>query len=632
MKRFIDLLTDEVSAAFEACGFEARFGRVVLSNRPDLCEFQCSGAMAAAKTYKTAPVKIAQPVADVLAKKTDVFAEVAVVMPGFINLKVSPGFLSDYAGEMTSDARMGYETLADAGNVVVDYGGANVAKPLHVGHLRSAVIGESVKRILSYAGYNAVGDVHLGDWGLPIGQIIAELHFRKPDLVYFDEDYEGEYPEEAPFTISELEEIYPCASGKCKTDEAFKEAARQATMELQSHRRGYMALWHHIMSVSVADLKKNYDNLNVHFEVWGKESDAENYIPAMIERLKADGFAEESDGALVVHVKEETDTKEIPPCMLLKSNGATVYDTTDLATIVERMEKYDPRQIVYVVDKRQELHFEQVFRAARKSGITGEANRLRFIGFGTMNGKDGKPFKTREGGVMRLENLIGEINDAVMKKMTENRTMSEEETAETAKIVGLAALKYGDLSNQASKDYVFDVDRFTSFEGNTGPYILYTIVRIKSILAKYEEMTADRGEQEKNVPASETGSVSGVTGRAESSACAGNKESSEQDGCEPIRGMRKICCTGEPSEKALLRELVKYNDVMEGVRDDLAPHRICSYIYDVSDAFSAFYRDVHILSEEDAAKRESYIAMLRLTKKILEQCIWLLGFDAPEHM
>lgn len=630
MKKFIDLLTEEVSAAFLECGFEARFGRVVLSNRPDLCEFQCSGAMAAAKTYKTAPVKIAQPVADVLMRKTDVFSEVSVVMPGFINLKVSPEYLSAYAGAMAKDARMGYEALPDAGNVVVDYGGANVAKPLHVGHLRSAVIGESVKRILSYAGYNAIGDVHLGDWGLPIGQIITELHFREPDLVYFDENYEGDYPEEAPFTISELEDIYPCASGKCKTDEAFREASRQATMELQSHRRGYMALWHHIMSVSVADLKKNYDNLNVHFEVWGKESDAENYIPDMIRRLKEDGFAEESDGALVVHVKKETDTKEIPPCMLLKSNGATVYDTTDLATIVERMEKYDPRQIVYVVDKRQELHFEQVFRAAKKSGITGDENQLRFIGFGTMNGRDGKPFKTREGGVMRLENLIGEINDAVLKKMLENRTMSEEETAETAKTVGLAALKYGDLSNQASKDYVFDIDRFTSFEGNTGPYILYTIVRIKSILAKYQAMRAN-GELQKSGDA-----VSSVDETVQTATARNEKEAADLGApaqkVPDAEDENRICCTGDPSEKALMRELVKFNEVMEGARDDLAPHRICSYIYDISDAFSAFYRDVHILTEEDTVKRESYIGTLLLTKRILEQCIWLLGFQAPEHM
>ena len=370
-----------------------------------------------------------------------------------------------------------------------DYGGPNIAKPLHVGHLRSAIIGESIKRICRYAGHKVLGDIHLGDWGLQMGLIATELKKRHPELPYFDENWQGEYPQEAPFTISELEEIYPAASAKSKEDADYKAEAMEATFQLQSGVPGMRALWKHIMEVSVTDLKKNYAALNVEFDLWKGESDVQDIIPGMVEKMKKDGYAHESDGALVVDVKEETDTKEIPPCMILKSDGASLYNTTDLATIVDRMDKYRPDKLIYMTDKRQDLYFEQVFRCARKTGLVEPETQLIHIGFGTMNGKDGKPFKTREGGVMRLENLIREINEEMYRKITDNREMEEEEAKETSRIVSLSAVKYGDLSNQASKDYIFDIDRFTSFEGDTGPYILYTIVRIKSILKKYEEQT-----------------------------------------------------------------------------------------------------------------------------------------------
>ena len=392
MKKLLDKLNEVFSEAFEQAGYDKSFGKVVISNRPDLCEYQCNGAMAAAKQYKKAPFMIADDVVAALKDRNE-FAKIESVKPGFINFDLDGEYLASYVDEMRMDEMYGCNKNEQSDKVIIDYGGANVAKPLHVGHLRSAVIGESIKRILQFTGNDVVGDVHLGDWGLQMGLIITELKERKPDLVYFDENYKGEYPKEAPFTIAELEEIYPCANAKSKEDEDFKEKARQATYELQNGNAGYHAIWQHIINVSVTDLKKNYDNLNVHFELWKKESDAQKYIPDMVQYMKDNNYTRISEGALVVDVVEETDTKEMPPCMILKSNGATLYNTTDLATIIERMKLFDPNHIIYVVDKRQELYFTQVFRCARKTKLVNEDTKLTFLGFGTMNGKDGKPFK-----------------------------------------------------------------------------------------------------------------------------------------------------------------------------------------------------------------------------------------------
>ena len=588
MKKLTDYMAEELSAAFEKAGYDSSYGKVGVSNRPDLCEYQCNGAMAGAKAYKKAPFMIADDVVGNLAD-SKVFSMKEMVKPGFINLKVSEEFLADYLKEMEKDEKLGADTAKEPKTIVIDYGGPNVAKPLHVGHLRSAIIGESIKRIGRFVGHKVIGDVHLGDWGLQMGLIITELKHRQPELVYFDDSYTGEYPAEAPFTISELEEIYPCASGKSKEDEAYRQEALEATHLLQQGKPGYMALWNHIMSVSVTDLKRNYANLNVSFDLWKKESDAQPYIPDMVEMMKEKGFAYEDQGALVVDVKEETDTKEIPPCMLLKSDGASLYTTTDLATIVERMKLFQPDEILYVVDKRQELHFIQVFRCARKTGLVEENTRLSFLGFGTMNGKDGKPFKTREGGVMRLENLIADIDEEMFTKIVENRSVRDKDARDTAKIVGLAAIKYGDLSNQATKDYIFDVDRFTSFEGNTGPYILYTIVRIKSILNRYVE-------------------------------AGGNLEAGE------------ILPASNGSEKNLMLQLSGFGSMIESAFEEKAPHKICAYIYEVSNAFNSFYHETKILSEENQAQKESYIRLLQLTKRVLETSIDLLGFEAPDKM
>lgn len=588
MKKLLELISEEVKKAFAEAGYEEELGRVTVSNRPDLCEYQCNGAMAGAKKYHKAPIMIAKDVAEKL-QGSAVFSEADAAAPGFLNLKVKEEFLADYLREMGTASKLGMNEPGKGKKIVIDYGGPNVAKPLHVGHLRSAIIGESIKRICRYAGAEVIGDIHLGDWGLQMGLIIYELSQRKPELPYFDENFTGKYPKEAPFTITELEEIYPMASGKSKEDAAYKEKAMEATFKLQSGVRGYRALWDHIIQVSVSDLKKNYNRLNVEFDLWKGESDVQERIPGMVDYMKKEGYAHESEGALVVDVAREDDAKEVPPCMILKSDGAALYNTTDLATIQERMEKISPDELIYVVDKRQELYFEQVFRCARKTKLVKPETKLKFLGFGTMNGKDGKPFKTREGGVMRLEYLLEEVYAEMLQKISENREMPKEEAENTAEIVALSAIKYGDLSNQASKDYVFDIQKFTSSEGNTGVYLLYTMVRIKSILNKYREQ-------------------------------GGSVENTE------------IAVTGNASAKELMKTVAGFSAMMENAYQETAPHKVCAFMYDLANAFNHFYHETKILTQEDEADKSAYIALLALTLRVLEECIGVLGFSAPERM
>ena len=583
MEKILDLITEKMQQAFSDAGYDPAFGRVTVSNRPDLCEYQCNGALAAAKQYKCAPIQIAKAVAEKLDARD--FDMVEAVMPGFLNLKLSGSFLKAYLEQMRANEDFGVVKTGAGKTIVVDYGGPNVAKPLHIGHLRSAIIGESLKRLYKFFGYHAIGDIHLGDWGLQMGLIIAELKRRQPELPYFDPDYTGEYPAQAPFTISELEEIYPAASARKKEDEAFAEQAHTATFELQQGRRGYRALWQHIMNISVADLKKNYENLGVSFESWLGESDADPYIPPMVQDLKDRGLAVESEGAWVIPVAQESDKKEVPPCILVKSDGSAIYATTDLATMVQRMQDFHPDKILYVTDKRQSLHFEQVFRAARKAGIVPETTALEHLGFGTMNGKDGKPFKTRDGGVMRLETLVKDMTDFVRAKVVENQIVAAEEVEDTTRKIAMAALKYGDLSNQPTKDYIFDLDRFAAFEGNTGPYILYTIVRIKSILAKY-----------------------------------GSWENLEIQ--EPANSYAKD----------LMIAITKFAPALESALATSAPNLICAYIYELAGCVNKFYHETRILGEEDALKQAGYIALIGLAKDVLEQCIDILGFSAPEKM
>ena len=583
MEKILNIITAKMQQAFADAGYDASFGRVTVSNRPDLCEYQCNGALAAAKQYKCAPIQIAKAVAEKLDGGD--FAMIDAVMPGFINLKLSDAFLQAYLEEMRTAVDFGVNKVGTGKTIVVDYGGPNVAKPLHIGHLRSAIIGESLKRLYKFFGYNTIGDIHLGDWGLQMGLIITELQERQPELCYFDESYTGEYPAEPPFTISELEEIYPAASAKKKVDEVFAEKAHTATYELQNGRRGYRAIWNHIMKLSVTDMTRIYDNLDVHFESWLGESDADPFIPAMVEEFKAKGLAVQSEGAWVIPVAEESDKKEVPPCILVKSDGSAIYATTDLATMVQRMQDFKPDEMFYITDGRQSLHFEQVFRAAKKGGIVPADFPLTHLGFGTMNGKDGKPFKTRDGGVMRLEQLIADMTDFVRAKVVENKIVADDEVEATTAKIALAALKYGDLSNQPTKDYVFDMDRFAAFEGNTGPYILYTIVRVKSILSRY-------GAWE-NLP---------------------------------------IQTPANATAKDLMLAITKFGPAMEQALQNSAPNQICAYIYELAGCVNKFYHETPILKEEDENLKAGHIALIGLAKNILEKSIEILGFSAPEKM
>ena len=583
MEKLLEKLSQTVAEAFEAAGYDAACGKVTVSNRPDLCEFQCNGAMPAAKAEHKAPLVIAEAVAEKL-QNSEVFASAEAVKPGFLNLRVKPEYLAAHLEQMRAQAHLGVAGSVPARTVVLDYGGPNVAKPLHVGHLRPAIIGESIKRIYRYFGDTVIGDIHLGDWGLQMGLVIAELQERQPDLPYFDENA-TEYPESAPCTVSELEEIYPFASAKSKQDPAFAKKAHEITAQLQAHQRGYYALWQRILAISVADLKQNYEKLNVSFDVWKGESDAEPYIPPMLKELEARGVLTESEGAKVIEVAEPGDKKEMPPCIVVKSDGATLYATTDLATIVQRMQDYHPDKILYVTDKRQSLHFEQVFRAARKGGLVPVATELQHIGFGTMNGKDGKPFKTRDGGVMRLQTLIEDITAYVEAKISENKLVEGEEAHETARLIAVAALKYGDLSNLATKDYIFDLERFSAFEGNTGPYLLYTIVRVKSILSRY-------------------GKPAGLP----------------------------IVPADSDSAKVLQLVLSQMPDQLQMAYRDSAPNAVCAYVYELAQAVNQFYHETRILTEPDEEKQRGYIALIAMAKRAMEECIDLLGFSAPDKM
>lgn len=596
MKKVNEILEEIVINAFEIAGYDGNYGKVNLSDRPDLCDYQCNGALTAAKEYKKAPFIIAEEVVKNI--KNEIIESVEVVKPGFINIILSEKFLKEYCQKMIESNKLGFEEVKGK-KVVLDYGGPNIAKPLHVGHLRTAVIGECIKRIHKFVGDDVIGDVHLGDWGLQMGLIIEELKVRKPDLPYFDEEYKGEYPKEPPFTIDELEEIYPAASKKTKVGEnateeeialanEFKEKARVATGLLQQQKRGYYDLWKKIVEVSLKDLKRNYEKLNVNFDLWLGESDSQKYVSEMIDMMEERNILYESDGAMVVDVQEETDNTTINPCMVLKRGGVSCYQTTDLATLLQRKKGFNPDEVIYVVDKRQEMHFIQVFRCAKKADLISKNTELVFLGFGTINGKDGKPFKTRDGGVMRLEKLIDEVNQKIYNKLADNKDMTEEEKNEISKIVGLSALKYADLSNQISKDYIFDIDKFTSLEGDTGPYILYTIVRIKSIIQKYKEANVDYTKGKISEPSSK-------------------------------------------AERKIMLRLAQFNKTIEQAYFENAPYKICNYLYKLANEFNAFYNETKILKEEKE-KAEAHIELLTLVKQVLEIGIDLLGFSAPEKM
>jgi arginyl-tRNA synthetase len=581
------LLSETVGRAFAAEGLDAAFGKVTVSGRPDLAQFQCNGALAAAKAAKQPPRAIAEKIAERL-KAEPIFREVSLAGPGFINLNLTDDYLAGQMNRIAGDPRLGVPQRATPRTVVLDYGGANIAKPMHVGHLRAGIIGDSLRRIYKFAGDETIGDVHLGDWGLQMGMIISELELRRPDLPYFDKSFTGPYPKESPVSMADLEEMYPAASRNSKEDPARMELSRQATAELQDGRPGYRALWQHFFDISIVALERDYGNLGVSFDLWKGEACVHDLIAPMIERMKQKGLVEQDQGAEIIRVAEESDKRQVPPLILVKSDGAFMYATTDLATIVDRVNCQNPDLSIYVVDHRQELHFVQVFRAAQKAGINGKG-ALIHLGYGTMNGTDGKPFKTRAGGVMRLDDLYQMVTDEALKKLNEHGLgagYTEDEKIDIAHKVGVSSLKFADLSNNPVADYVFDLDRFSRFEGKTGPYLLYAAVRVKSLLKKAREQNDTPGE---------------------------------------IR-------PPEPGERDLMLALGQLPDAIAAAYDDLAPNKIADFAFGLAQTFSGYYANFHILSETDTALRRSRLAMAELVLKELELCLELLGIAVPERM
>ena len=589
MASLIQKLSQNVGAAFAAEGLEAAFGAVRISDRPDLAQFQCNGAMAAAKAAKKNPRQVAEAVVARL-QSDPTFTRLEIAGPGFINLTISDAVLGAHVSEIAADrARAGVSPLGHSETIVLDYGGPNVAKAMHVGHLRSSIIGDSLRRILKFAGFNAIGDVHMGDWGTPMGMIISELELRHPDWPYFDAAKTSGYPSESPVSMEDLEVIYPQAASACKEDPERMAKAQAATAELQNKRPGYYALWQHFIDVSISAMKANFDALNVHFDLWKGEACVHDLIAPMVDQLKKDGFAIEDQGAIVVPVKRESDTKEIPPLILYKRDGAVMYGTTDMATLVERMQDLNPARMIYVVDQRQHLHFDQVFRAGRLSGIVPESVELTHAGFGTMNGTDGKPFKTRAGGVMKLEDLIAMGIERANQRLSEaeiGKDFSPEEKEDIAYKVAIAAIKFADLQNNRIADYVFDLDRLTSFEGKTGPYLLYQAVRIRSLL--------------------------------------------EKAGVDPDTYSAPITVTD--ADRKLLLALCELPEIIDVACRNYTPHVLCDHAFRLAQEFSSFYAGTHILSETDTAKKNSWLMMCAAVYTQLSLLLTLLGLLLPRRM
>jgi arginyl-tRNA synthetase len=588
MSSLTDVLTEFVRDAFQAEDLPTEHAGVTPSNRPDLGQFQSNGALAVAKPLKRNPRDIAERIrANLMARHAGELRDVSLAGPGFVNISLTDDFLAAHLNRLTEDERLGVAPKP-AETVILDYGGPNVAKPMHVGHLRAAIIGDSLRRLFLFVGDRALGDVHLGDWGLPMGQVIAEVARRQPNLPYFDSAQRGPYPRESPVTLEDLEEIYPVASAACKSDPARLQEARAITAELQAGRPGYRALWRHFVEVSIAAMQRDYGALGVQFDLWKGEADVHDLIQPMIDGMTARAIAEESEGALVVRVTEPDDKHEVPPLILTKSDGAVMYGTTDLATIVDRVRAHDPDLILYVVDQRQHLHFEQVFRATRRAGLNGRV-RMEHLGFGTMNGSDGKPFKTRAGGVMKLQDLIAMATEEATKRLTEAGLAADypaDERQAIASQVGIAALKFADLSNHRTSNYIFDLERFTRFEGKTGPYVQYAAVRIKSLLRK----------------AAEQGDAPG----------------------------RLLPPTDIERSLALL--LGRLPDAVMAAHARRAPNDLCEFAFALAQEFSRFYGACHILSEADIGLRQSRLRLAQLTLRELELVLTLLGIEVPERM
>ncbi len=570
-------------------GLDASDGEVAVSQRPELAQFQCNGALGAAKRAGQNPRELAEAVIEAL-EDTSQFSDLSIAGPGFINISLTDEALAERIEGLRQADHVEVTPADPAVKMIIDYGGTNVAKAPHIGHLRPAVIGESLKRIMLALGHDVTGDVHLGDWGAPMGQLIAELELRQPDLPYFDENYAGPYPEESPVVMADFDEMYPAAAARVKDDPEFAEKASQAVVALHAGRPGYRALWQHFRDISVDALKEVFDDLGVEFDLWYGESTIHDRLAPLIGRMLEDGVARESEGAIVVDVEEPDDNKEYPPLIMAKSDGATLYSSWDVATIEDRVERFDAKAMLYVVDVRQSLHFEQVFRAARKAGIVGEDVVLEHPGNGTINGPDGKPLKTRAGGTPPLRGVMDEAIAKAAERLEENDLASEYdegERAQIAELVGLAALKYGELQNHRAGDYLFDLDRFVSFEGRTGPYLLYSAVRMKSIIRK----AADEGL--------EAGTIRPAT--------------NEYD-------------------RNLMLELLRLPEVLLRAAEHRAPNHVALYAYELAAQFSRFFEHCHILSETDPVRQASWLGLVELCLRELTFLLDLLVLEVPERM
>lgn len=580
---FIKTLENDLKTIIKNAGFEIDNVVLSVSNRPDLGEYQLNDAMKLAKEYKMNPREIATKIVGEINKDSR-FTNVNIAGAGFINISIDNTYLLECMNKMIEDVYNNID-LQDKKKIILDYGGANVAKALHVGHLRSANIGEALKRLARALGNETLADAHLGDWGRPIGLVMLEIKKRNPNLPYFDDNYEGEYPSESPVTNDDLMELYPMASTKAKEDEEYMEEARVMTAKFQSRDKGLMALWGHIMNVSKTDIKRIYDRLNTTFEIWNGESDEDQYIPELIEYLEEKNLIKDSQGAKIIEVKEDDDDHEVPPLLLVKSNGGASYETTDLACIWERVKNYNPDEMWYLTDVRQALHFEQVFRAAKKSGIVKENVKLEFIPFGTMNGSDGKPFKTRDGGVMKLEDLLNLSVEECEKKILPNITGKERE--EIAEKVGIAAVKYADLIPFRATDYVFDITKFSDLEGKTAPYLLYSTIRMKSLLNKAKSANVD---------------------------------------------FDKVKTIKSEYDRDIMLNVLNLPLALTKSYESKSLNEITDYIYKLTSSYNKFYSENRILDEENVDVKVSWLALTKLVLDINLMLLDILGIECPNKM
>ena len=577
----IEILEQKIKNKMQEIGYLVEDCLLNPSNRPDLGDYQYNGAMSLAKTYHDNPMNIATKIKDSI-KDFSELKSVSVANPGFINIKLSDEFLIDFANETLKDITSNYN-LGINKTIFLDYGGPNVAKVLHVGHLRSANIGQALNNLCKAVGCTTISDIHLGDWGRPMGMVILEIKTRYPNLAYFQDNYNGE-DVDFNLTNEDLLELYPTATTKAKENESIMEEARKINLELQNKHKGYYALWQKIVKVSVDEIKKIYQDLNVDFDLWEGESDNSLYMDELFNYLYGKNIIEKSNGAEVINVLEETDNKEIPPLILVKSNGAISYEATDLAAIWERVHKYKLDEIWYIVDKRQELHFTQVFRAAQKSDIVKDNTKLIFNGFGTMNGPDGKPFKTRDGGVMPLKDLLDSVTKVCSKRLMES---IQENRNEIAKTIAIAAIKYADLLPNRTTDYNFDIEKFTDLNGKTGTYLLYSCVRMNSLLKKAIE---------------------------------------QQNNFKDI----KILTT--ENERKILLAMLDLKRIIKRSFENRSLNEICEYLYKITNIYNNFYAENKVLTEENESIKTSWLALTKLVFDNNKYLLNILGINIPEKM